>query len=113
MNGPPISSKSFQTGFHLFVGLLMALFYAFVLEPFLPRRTAAKGWIYAIGVWLINASVVLPATGEGFAGSAHLTAAGILWYAASHTLFFLVLAYGFAQLVSEPKPAREPALGPQ
>lgn len=49
MNGPPISSKSFQTGFHLFVGLLMALFYAFVLEPFLPPSTAAKGWIYAIG----------------------------------------------------------------
>ena len=113
MNGPPISSKSFQTGFHLFVGLLMALFYAFVLEPFLPPSTAAKGWIYAIGVWLINASVVLPATGEGFAGSAHLTAAGILWYAASHTLFFLVLAYGFARLVSEPKPAPEPSWGPR
>jgi hypothetical protein len=113
MNGPPISSKSFQTGFHLFVGLLMALFYAFVLEPFLPRRTAAKGWIYAIGVWLINASVVLPATGEGFAGSAHLTAAGILWYAASHTLFFLVLAYGFARLVNEPQPVPERVLASQ
>jgi hypothetical protein len=50
MNGPPISSKSFQIGFHLLVGLLMALFYAFVLEPFLPRSTAAKGWIYAIAV---------------------------------------------------------------
>jgi len=64
MNGPPISSKSFQTGFHLFVGLL---FYAFVLEPFLPRSTAAKGWIYAIGVWLINACVVLPTSGEAAA----------------------------------------------
>ena len=113
MNGPPISSKSFQTGFHLFVGLLMALFYAFVLEPFLPPGIAAKGWIYAIGVWLVNASVVLPATGEGFAGNAHLTAVGILWYTASHSLFFLVLAYGFAWLASEPKPAREPALGPR
>jgi hypothetical protein len=50
---------------------------------------------------------------ERFFGSAHLTAAGILWYAASHTLFFLVLACGFARLVSEPKPAREPALGPR
>jgi hypothetical protein len=98
LNGPPISSKSFQTGFHLFVGLLMALFYAFVLEPVLPRSTAAKGWIYAIGVWLINASVVLPASGEGFAGSAHLTTVGIIWYAACHTLYFLTLAYGFARL---------------
>jgi hypothetical protein len=107
MNGPPISSKTFQTGFHLFVGLLMALFYALILEPFLPRGPAAKGWIYAIGVWLLNASIVLPASGEGFAGSAHLTAAGMLWYAASHTLFFLTLAYGFALLTSEPKSARE------
>jgi hypothetical protein len=107
MNGPPVFSKTFQTGFHLFVGLLMALFYAFVLEPFLPRSTAAKGWIYAIGVWLINASIVLPASGEGFAGSAYLTVAGMLWYAASHTLFFLALAYGFALLTSEPNPVRE------
>jgi hypothetical protein len=105
INGPPINSKSFQTGFHLLVGLLMALFYAFVLEPYLPRSTAVKGWLYAIGVWLINACVVLPATGEGFAGSAHLNVAGMLWYAASHTLFFLTLAYGFA-LMREPKPVR-------
>ena len=105
INGPPISSKSFQTGFHLFVGLLMALFYAFSLEPYLPRSTAAKGWLYAIAVWLLNACVVLPTSGEGFAGSAHLTAAGMLWYAASHTLFFLTLAYGFALVVREPKPA--------
>ena len=86
-------------------GLLMALFYAFSLEPYLPRSTAAKGWIYAIAVWLLNACVVLPTSGEGFAGSAHLTAAGMLWYAASHTLFFLTLAYGFALMVREPKPA--------
>jgi hypothetical protein len=105
INGPPINSKSFQTGFHLLVGLLMALFYAFVLEPYLPRSTAVKGWLYAIGVWLINACVVLPATGEGFAGSAHLNVAGMLWYAASHTLFFLTLAYGFA-LMREPKQVR-------
>jgi hypothetical protein len=106
INGPPINSKSFQTGFHLFVGLLMALVYGFALEPYLPRSTAVKGWLYAIGVWLINACVVLPATGEGFAGSAHLTVAGMLWYAASHTLFFLTLAYGFALLMREPEPAQ-------
>jgi hypothetical protein len=106
INGPPINSKSFQTGFHLLVGLLMALFYAFALEPYLPRSTAAKGWLYAIGVWLINACVVLPATGEGFVGSAHLTAAGMLWYAASHTLFFLTLAYGFALLMRELEPVQ-------
>ena len=50
---------------------------------------------------------------EGIAGNAHLTAARILRYAASHTLLFLVLAYGFAWLAGEPKPARERSLGPR
>src|SRR5260370_22031839 len=72
INGPPINSKTFQTGFHLLVGLLMALFYAFSLTPYLPRSTAAKGWLYAIGVWLLNTCVVLPGTGECFFCSAPL-----------------------------------------
>jgi hypothetical protein len=50
---------------------------------------------------------------ERFFGGARLTAAGILWCAASHTLFFPVLVYGLARLVSEPKPVRERLFGPQ
>lgn len=93
---PAPNSPLFQTSFHIFVGLLMALFYAFVLEPLMPWGTTIKGLVYAAGVWLINALIVLPATGEGFAGSANLSAAGMLWYAGAHTIFFMVLAYGFA-----------------
>jgi hypothetical protein len=71
---------------------MMALFYAYVLEPVLPGKVIRKGAIYAIAIWLLNAIIVLPATGEGFAGSAHLTLAGIVWFAAAHSLFFMVLA---------------------
>jgi hypothetical protein len=46
----------------------------------------------------LNAFVVLPATGEGFAGSAHLTLAGIMWFAVAHTLFFMVLATAYGAL---------------
>jgi hypothetical protein len=46
----------------------------------------------------VNALIVLPATGEGFAGSANLTLAGIAWFAAAHCIFFMMLAYGFAFL---------------
>jgi len=34
----------------------------------------------------------LPLTGEGFAGSAHLTFAGMAWFAAAQTLFFVAVA---------------------
>src|SRR5690606_10067365 len=80
LGGPATGTPIFQNGFHLWVGLLMALFYAYLLEPSLPGRPVAKGLIYAAGVWLLNAAYVLPATGEGFAGSAHLSLAGMIWF---------------------------------
>jgi hypothetical protein len=100
-SGAPAPDGSlFQTGFHLLVGLMMALFYAYLLEPVLPGGDVGKGAAYAIAVWLLNAIVVLPTTGEGFAGSAHLTFAGIVWFAAAHSLFFIVLAVLYGDLRS-------------
>lgn len=70
----------------------MALFYAYVLEPMLPGSALVKGLLYALLVWLANAFVVLPWIGEGIAGSAYLSAGGMLYFAAAHTLFFVLLA---------------------
>jgi hypothetical protein len=95
---PATSSAGFKTGFHVFVGLLMALFYAYVLEPLLPGRPLVKGLIYAAGVWLLNAFLVLPAIGEGIAGSNRLGLDGILGFAAIHTVFFVLLAVLYAWL---------------
>ena len=89
---------AFQLGFHVVIGLAMALFYAWVLEPVLQGPSWLRGLTYAVVVWLANAAVVLPSTGEGFAGSRHLTLAGILWFAAAHTMFFIVLAVLYARL---------------
>ncbi len=97
IGAPAPHSPTFQTGFHILVGLLMSIFYALVLGHLLPWSPAVKGLAYAAGVWLVNALVVLPATGEGFAGSANLSFAGMLWFAAAHTLFFMLLAFGFAR----------------
>jgi hypothetical protein len=99
LNGPAPKGALFQTGFHLAVGIMMALFYGFVLEPALPQSTAFKGWFYAAALWLMNAAIILPATGEGFAGCVNLTLAGISWYAGAHMLFVLVLTCGFAWLM--------------
>jgi hypothetical protein len=96
LGAPAPNSPTFQIGFHIFVGLMMSLFYAFVLEPLVPWNPTMKGLVYALGVWFVNALIILPATGEGFAGAANLSVAGILWFAAAHTLFFSLLACGFA-----------------
>ena len=47
--------RRFQDGFHILVGLLMAVFYAFVLEPVLAGSALVKGLVYALLVWLANA----------------------------------------------------------
>src|SRR5680860_1555873 len=102
---PATSGAAFRTGFHVFVGLLMALFYAYVLEPVLPGRPLVKGLIYAAIVWLANAFVVLPSIGQGIAGSHQLGAAGMAGFAVIHTVFFVLLALLYAHLRGKPKAA--------
>jgi hypothetical protein len=102
---PPTSSAGFKTGFHVFVGIVMALLYAYVLETILPGRPLVKGLIYAAMVWLLNAFVVLPAIGEGIAGSARLGVDGILGFAAIHTVFFVLLALLYARFRGTPQHA--------
>jgi hypothetical protein len=103
--GPPLNSPIFQTGFHFAVGIAMAVFYAFAVERLLGGPAVVKGLVYAAAVWLMNSAVVLPLTGEGFAGSEHLSAAGMAWFAAAHTLFFVSLAVLYRLLRVSPNRA--------
>lgn len=96
--GPSPSSPVFQTLFHLGVGIMMGLFYAYAIEPWLRGGAWIKGWLYAVAAWLLNAAVVLPLTGEGFAGRTHLGAAGMIWFAVAHSIFFVLLALIYARL---------------
>lgn len=91
------ATAAFRWEFHAAVGLAMAVVYAYVLEPNLPGSPFVKGLLYALTVWVLNAAVVLPLTGEGFAGSRHLTVAGMAWFAAAHTVFFVGLALLYAR----------------
>lgn len=95
-------TPAFQTSFHLAAGLLMAIVYALAIEPIVAGGVWRMGAVYGLVVWLINALVVLPLTGEGIAGGAHLRPAGIAWYAVAHFLFFLLLAWSYARLLSWP-----------
>ncbi|GLQ49892.1 hypothetical protein ACFFJT_00850 [Dyella flava] len=95
-----LADPYFQVGFHFFIGMLMALGYAFAIEPWWRAKAWVKGLWYALVVWLLNAVVVLPLTGEGFAGTAHLGFIGVAWFAAAHTLYFLALALIFQRLMA-------------
>ena len=95
---PTPGGTTFQLNFHVLVGLLMALFYGFVLERLLPGRPWWKGTLYAAAVWAANAVVILPWLGEGIAGSRNLSAPGMAYFAAAHTVFFVLLAVLFAGL---------------
>ena len=95
LGGPGPGTSVFQGGFHFVVGLGMALAYALVLAPRLGGTFWRKGLLYALAVWLVNAFVLLPISGEGIAGSAHLTLAGMVWFAVAHTVFFVLLAAGY------------------
>ena len=90
---PPVS----QAVFHIVTGLVMAIFYAVVLEPKLPGRPFFKGVAYGMAIWFLNAFLVLPLTDEGIAGSRHINTVGLIAFALAHMSFFLVLSvlYGF------------------
>lgn len=95
---PATSGPVFRSGFHVFVGLLMALFYAYAVEPALGGVPWVKGFVCAGAVWLLNAFLVLPLIGEGIAGSRHLGIAGMLGFAVIHTVFFVLLSVIYGRL---------------
>jgi hypothetical protein len=97
----PVSAVWFQNGFHVSTGLFMAIFYAYILDQRLYGRPLVKGLLYGTAVWLFNAFVVLPLTGQGIAGSAHLNAIGMISFAIAHMVFFEVLSVLYGYLFSE------------
>jgi hypothetical protein len=55
LHRPAADTQAFKTGFHILVRLLIAVVYAFVLEPILSGPALVKGLVYALLVWLANA----------------------------------------------------------
>ena len=91
-------NDAFDIAFHVLVGMAMAIVYGVLLEPLWRGPAWLLGLIYAGAVWIGNAFVVLPLIGEGVAGSTTLGTTGIFWFAAAHTVFFVVLAILFPRM---------------
>jgi hypothetical protein len=81
----------FQQFFHISVGIGMAVAYAISFGD-VPASAMLKGLIAAVFVWVVNACVVLPLIGQGFAGYRVLTWLGMLTFALAHTIFFVATA---------------------
>ena len=99
---PPLDSlpqAAWKIAFHFVVGLAMALFYTLLLEPALRQRSSPllSGLLYALAVWVVNATVILPQLGMGIAGSAAIPLSGMLYFAFAHTVFYVVLALLYAK----------------
>jgi hypothetical protein len=82
----------FQEGFHIVMGLLIAVVYVCFLEPRCGSSPLLRGVLYGSATWLLNALIVLPAIGDGIAGQYHLSAAGIGGFAVAHMSYFLALS---------------------
>lgn len=74
-----------------------------MIEPILSGTALVKGLVYALLAWLANALIVLPWIGEGIAGSLYLSADGMIYFAAAHTAFFMLLALLYARFSRQKK----------
>jgi hypothetical protein len=89
---PIAKTYAFQQAFHIVVGVGMAVFYVFTFAK-LPASALARGFAYALVVWLANACIILPLIGQGFAGHDVLTPLGMIFFAIAHTVFFMLTAF--------------------
>lgn len=94
---PPPTAVSFKVGFHIVIGLLMAVFYA-IVERYSRLGCIRKGFIYAAAIYAINASVLFPMLGDGFAGYRIITTPGLIYFAFAHTIFFVLNAWLYEKL---------------
>lgn len=58
--------------------------------------------LYAAAAWIANAVIVLPLLGEGLVGSHALSGGGMVYFAAAHTVFFVLLAILFPRMARPP-----------
>lgn len=99
VTGITLHGDGARTVFHAAVGIAMTLFYALVVEPKLSGPAWRRGLVCALPVWVVNAAIVLPLAGQGFAGSRTLSGLGMIWFAVAHTVFFVLQAVFYARLM--------------
>ncbi|GAC1657890.1 MAG: hypothetical protein NVS4B3_24860 [Gemmatimonadaceae bacterium] len=79
-----------QETFHTLVGLVSALIYAGAAYPLLPGPRWLRGLVYVQGMWLVQATLVLPWLHQGYFGIG-ISRTTPIWSWALNALYGLVL----------------------
>jgi hypothetical protein len=91
---PNYQTYVFQQAFHVAVGIVMGIAYAFLFAS-LPGSAWRRGATCGALVWLVNACIVLPMIHQGFAGYRVINVGGMVYFAGAHMVFFLLCAVLF------------------
>lgn len=78
--------------FHYITGLGMILLYFYFASPRLSGPQWWRATQFSLLPWLMNAGVVLPMLGQGFAGMNRLSFAGALYFFIANWIFVVVSA---------------------
>lgn len=95
---PRIHTIAFWAMFHYVTGFGMVVLYVVWFVRWLPGNGWVKGALFSLLPWVINAVIVLPLLGNGFAGSRVLSAAGMAYFFLCNTVFGVVLGGLFEAL---------------
>ncbi len=100
---PEPGTFGFWLLFHTFMGLVMAVFYAYAIEPLLGGQGWRKGAIYSLLPWLLNSAVVMPLLGKGFAASHSLTLLGMMYFFVANGTYAVLLGLLYEKFMRFPK----------
>lgn len=81
--------------FHYVTGMAAILVYFYL---FAKHMRGARWWratVFAMLFWLINAGLVLPLLGEGFAGIGAVSSSGVLYFFFANWVFVVVSALSY------------------
>lgn len=76
--------------FHYATGVGMLLAYFLLLAPRMTGSRWTNATLFALFVWLLNAAVILPLLGQGFAGLHKISAVGAAYFFLANWAFVLV-----------------------
>jgi hypothetical protein len=87
---PSVLGSVAQEAFHTSVGLISALIYAGAVYRLLPGPRWLRGLLYVQGMWLVQATLVLPWMHQGYFGVG-ISRAAPFWSWALNALYGIVL----------------------
>lgn len=79
----------------------MLLTYFLLLAPRMTGSRWINATVFAVFVWLLNAALVLPLLGQGFAGLKKISAIGVAYFFLANWAFVLVAEYASCLFVTQ------------